>query len=89
MKKLLMTMTLAFAITSVSAPAFAGDYHSKFFNFSQHIIHKFYEAIQNSKTKDNQHQVQAVPEIDGGQAGLALALLAGMVAVARERKRRV
>lgn len=88
MKKLLMTLTLACAITTVSAPVFAAD-HGKHFNFIQHLLQKFYDAIHKSKTKDNHQQAQAVPEIDGGQAGLALALLAGMVLVARERKRRV
>lgn len=96
MNKMLLGMGVVLSAMAFSAPAYCGSYHGK-----GHSPMKLMKKLHMKKMKWHKHdgkkchdykppvkdEVVKVPEIDGAQTGLALALLAGMVAVARERKK--
>lgn len=91
MKKLLTILALVFTVSVFSAPAYSGSGGS----YDKKYEHSYKKAKKDKKHKkhkkvkfDKPKKVEKVPEIDGGHAGLALALLAGMIAVARERRKR-
>ena len=95
MKKLMLSMGVVLSAMVFSAPAYCGGSEGKGpssmklmkkLEHKKMMYHKHDGKKLHHKTPVKDEVVQA-PEIDGGQAGLALALLAGMLAVARERRK--
>ena len=91
MRKLLLSLTILTALSITSAPVFAGNYHH---GQKMGFIAKVCAIIPGfcAKIKEKhggQHPgAQPIPEIDAANAGLALALIGGLVAVRRERRNR-
>lgn len=92
MKKLVLGLTLVTALSVATAPAFAtGNYQQKKVKFLEKVCMMIPGVCAKIKEKHmGQTQptnVQSVPEIDAANAGLALALIGGLVAIRRERKK--
>lgn len=85
-------LALVTALTVASAPAMAGNHDDKRLSMSDSVcsmIPGVCAMMQNSRPLTAQaEQAQAVPEIDAASAGLAFALLGGIVAIRRERRNR-
>ena len=79
MKKV-STLILAFALSTISSYAFSGGYYS--------YGGKTYDRYHtHDKYCNDKPEITKVPEISAGGATIALALLGGLVLVARERRR--
>lgn len=85
-------LALVTALTVASVPAIAGEHDDKRLSMSGSVcamIPGVCAMMQDSRPLNTQAaQAQAVPEIDAASAGLAFALLGGIVAIRRERNRR-
>lgn len=85
-------LALVTALTMACVPAMAGTHDNKRMSMSGSVcamIPGVCAMMQNSRPLNaNTAQAQAVPEIDAASAGLAFALLGGIVAIRRERRNR-
>lgn len=98
MRKKLAVLALFIPTLFLSVPTYAQGTYFKgfacnFFNVkcgSPNKEHRWEKAEEpgGGMGSDLEKPVMAAPEIDGSHAGLALALLAGIVAISRERMRR-
>lgn len=103
MKKSTLIITLLLVVVFVAAPSHAGAKFDKkeswvcatFPNFCQRIENRFGDDSKKDKKKIKKKfakkysgSVAKVPEIDAASAGIALALLAGVVGIRRELKGR-
>lgn len=89
MRKLLLSLTVITALSMTSATVFAGNYHSgKKMGFIDKVCTIIPGFCAKMKEKHGNHPPNAkpIPEIDAANAGLALALIGGLVAVRRERR---
>ncbi len=102
MKKTIAAVGLAVSMSFVAAPAQAGglfDFfsfksHNKYTQTSGHHKGSGYkggkhksQGIHQFKRKEKCKPKSAVPEIDVAGAGIALALLGGVVSISRERRK--
>ena len=83
MKKLVAALTAAIALSVMSAPTFAAGAVS----FSTSCWGSTCMDDDEVVDADGGEMADAVPEINGASAGLALALMGGIVAIGRERRR--
>lgn len=92
--KLLASLCLAVALGVVSAPSFAfvgGGMHFEKSASNEGVLKK----LKSNKSKcgkficKSKKSKRSVPEIDAANAGIALALLGGVVAIAGERRKRI
>lgn len=81
MKKAFTTMCLAASLVSIAAPSYA-------MGWFQHNSNQNQGQGGNQNGNGSTPAASNVPEIDGAGAILALALLGGVVAVARERRKK-
>ncbi len=101
MKRLFAVFALVLSFCLVSSPALAFDFNegaSKSISFSKdvsfsksHWLKKmmFHFKMKMHKCHDKPARPsKSVPEIDTAHAGLAVALLAGIFGISRERRRR-
>lgn len=91
MNKFLSSLIVVAALSVASTPAFATNYHhGKKMGFVAKVctIVPGFCAKMKGKQGKKGPDVQAVPEIDAANAGLALALIGGLVAIRRERRNR-
>lgn len=97
MKKQLLGMGLATVLAMAASPSFAtGKHHIPVISLKDKICHflpvlckkpeKPSEPGKPSQPTPTPHEV---PEINAANAGLALALISGLVAIRRERRKRV
>lgn len=97
MKKQLLGMGLAAVLAMSASPSFAtGKHHFPVVNLKDKICHflpvlckkpeKPGKPDKPSKPNPTPHEV---PEINAANAGLALALISGLVAIRRERRKHV
>lgn len=91
MKKLVYGLSIAATLAMASAPTYAvgtwgGNSGNKDF-LDSHVCKKAPKNPHCSGTKPTP-QPHAVPEIDAANAGLALALIGGLMAIRRERRNR-
>ena len=86
MKKV-STLILAFALSTISSYAFSGGYYS----YGGKTYDRYGKTYDRYHTHDkycnDKPEITKVPEISAGGATIALALLGGLVLVARERRR--
>lgn len=98
MKKQLLGMGLAATLALAASPSFAtGKHHPPAFNLKDKVCH-FMPFLCKKPEKPGKpvkpgkptkpEKPHAVPEIDAANAGLALALIGGLVAIRRERRNR-
>lgn len=95
MKKQLLGMGLAAVLALAASPSFATgkNFHAKH-NLKDLVCHfvPFLCAKPDKPGKPDKPsqpgQTHSVPEIDAANAGLALALISGLVAIRRERRNR-
>lgn len=95
MKKQLLGMGLAAVLALAASPSFATgkNFHAKH-SLKDLVCHfvPFLCAKPDKPGKPDQPsqpgQTHSVPEIDAANAGLALALISGLVAIRRERRNR-
>lgn len=83
MKKMIAILAAALCFSIVASPAFAGSDKQA----SKHKIEKKMSKMKAKKSK-KPGKVSSVPEIDAASAGISLALIAGIVAIGRERRRK-
>lgn len=91
MRNSVLGLALVTALSVASAPAFSGVYeHHKKMGVMERICSKIPGVCAKMQERNNKkpYNAQAVPEIDAANAGLALALLGGIVAIRRERRNR-
>lgn len=91
MKKSIIGFALVTALSVAAVPASAGYKHEKRMGFMEHVCAKIpgiCAKFQEKHAKKSPTAPHAVPEIDAANAGLALALLGGVVAIRRERRNR-
>lgn len=98
MKKNLAFLTLLFPMLFLSVPSYAQGTFFKGFACNIFEVkcgapnkeHRWEKAEEpgGGMGSDSEKPIMAAPEIDGSHAGLAIALLAGIVAISRERLRR-
>lgn len=86
MKKLVSALGVALALTLASAPSFATSFETA------RACTMMDQASGKCKPKKKEDpgtvvSPDAVPEIDAASAGLALALMGGIVAIRRERRK--
>lgn len=90
MKKLCVILSLALTLTAFAAPTHANPGHANVQNkvcqWLPFVCDKL--PATGPKGPKNPPAVHEVPEINGASTGLALALLGGMLAIARERRRK-
>lgn len=91
MNKFLSSLVIVATLSVASTPALATNYHhGKKMGFVTKlctIVPGFCAKIKDKHGK-NGPGVEAVPEIDAANAGLALALIGGLAAIRRERRHR-
>lgn len=84
MKKLMMMLGLALSLAAASWPSHASAQSSNpFCEFFGYMC----SGGEQPPAEQPSEQPHSVPEIDAASSGLALALLAGIVSIARERRR--
>lgn len=98
MKKQLLGMGLAAVLALAASPSFATgkNFHAK--HSLKDLVCHFVPFLctkpdkpgkpDNPGKPDQPGQTHSVPEIDAANAGLALALISGLVAIRRERRNR-
>ena len=92
MKKQLLGMGLAATLALAASPSFAtGKHFPPSHSFKDKVCH-FMPFLCKKPEKPSKpgkpEKPHSVPEIDAANAGLALALIGGLVAIRRERRNR-
>lgn len=88
MKKLLVSLGLMFSLSVLSAPSFAGFTPDFYKGYGHEKKHDGDRKKEYREKKEREHSYNSVPEIDAAGAAIALALLGGIVSIARERRKR-
>lgn len=89
MKKVLTAVGLVMAMGAVSMPSYAGGTGMYKQNFlCKHFSYKCHAPKPAAAPTLPVAPVAKVPEIDAANAALALALMGGIVSIARERRRK-
>ena len=86
MKKAIAALGLAVSMSLVAAPAQASIFGFFKKEHKQHVMMKKMD-LHKFKKKGKCKPKSAVPEIDVAGAGIALALLGGVVSISRERRK--
>lgn len=91
MRKFILGFAVVSAFTVASLPASAAYKHEKKMGFVAQVcaqIPGVCAKMQENQSMKTVASAESVPEIDAANAGLALALLGGIVAIRRERRSR-
>lgn len=84
MKKFMMMFGMVLSLAALSWPSYAAaDASNPFCKFFGYMC----SGGEQPPVSEPSEEPHAVPEIDAASSGLALALLAGVLSIARERRR--
>ena len=89
MKKIFFLISVFFGLTLLSMNAAAGGgKDNKHYKKSKHKSHQCFKGRDCKDKFKKDKQPKAVPEIDAASAAIALALMAGVISIGRERRRK-
>ena len=89
MKKFVLAVLVALPLVFSPGLTFAKDYGNHHFQSGKYKDkHKSWGNHRGKGKWHGKHKATAVPEIDAASAALAIALMGGVVSIAREKRRR-